>query len=182
LKSQKQPRDRACVVHIGNSYLAPSYIVCPKFQHMPVKDGYRVVCHSWTLELRIRPTSLHTSALTIFTDEGTSFEVPLSGCHVGAGHRALEDAATIPFPKECKMSLESRLQNISTVHCAFHYHRAGDRWSIVDHSDVEEGTLIELLPGYAYPLSHGMRVKTGPITMEVITLPANERRGGRSPS
>merc|ERR1712118_106412 len=119
----------------GNSYLAPSYIVCPKFQHMPG----------------------------------------------GAGHRALEDAATIPFPKDCKMSLQSRLQNISTVHCAFHYHKAGDRWSIVDHSDVEEGTLIELLPGFAYPLSHGMRVKTGPITVEVITLPASERRG-RSPA
>lgn len=172
MKSQVQP-SRACVVHVGNTYLAPTYVVCPKFQHMPVRDGFRVVCgQSWTLELRIRPTGLHSSALTIVTDEGWSFEVPDSGCHVGAGHRAVEDPATISFPKDCKMSLQDRLQNISTVHCAFHYHRAGDRWSIVDHSDVEEGTLIELLPGFAYPLSHGLRVKTGPITMEVITAAA----------
>jgi hypothetical protein len=156
-----------CVVPLGDPFVAPMYILCPKYQHLPVKNGYRLICHSWTFECRIVPTGLHTSSLSLLTDEGDVFEVPLTGCHVGAGHRSKQLEHQPSFP-DCKMALKHRLSGMSTVHMAFHYNQLADRWTIVDHASGPFDTLLQLKPGHAYPLSSGLQIRLGQVTLEAV--------------
>lgn len=72
---------RACIIPLG-SPMAPTYVICPKYQPLQVQNGDRLVCHSWNFEIRILKIGLHTSSLSILTDEGDVFEVPMDGCHV----------------------------------------------------------------------------------------------------
>lgn len=156
-----------CVAPLGDPFVAPMYILCPKYQHLPVKNGYRLICHSWVFECRIVPTGLHTSSLSLLTDEGEVFEVPSSGCHVGAGHRSKQLEHQPSFPTT-KMALKHRLQGMSTVHMAFHYNQLADRWTLVDHSPGPFDTLLQLKPGHAYPLSSGLQIRFGKVTLEAV--------------
>merc|ERR1711957_266976 len=116
--------------------------------------------------MRIRPLErLHSSSLSILTDEGDAFEVPLDGCHVGAGNRSrhLENQPCFP---PTKFALKHRLTGMAAVHLAIHYHAPTDRWTLVDHAPDPLGTLLLLRPGVAHPLSHGSRVKMGPFVVE----------------
>jgi hypothetical protein len=156
-----------CVVPLGDPFVAPMYLLCPKYQHLPIKNGYRLICHSWTFECRIVPTGLHTSSLSLLTDEGQIFEVPVAGCHVGAGHRSKQLEHQPSFP-QTKMALKHRLHGMSTVHLAFHYNQLADRWTLVDHSSGPFDTLLQLKPGNAYPLSSGLRIRFGSVTLEAV--------------
>lgn len=156
-----------CVVPLGDPFVAPMYILTPKYQHLPVKNGYRLICHSWVFECRIMTTGLHASSLSLLTDEGEIFEVPSSGCHVGAGHRSKQLEHQPRFP-QTKMALKHRLQGMSTVHIAFHYNKLADRWTLVDHSPGPFDTLLQLKPGHGYPLTSGLRVRLGEVTLEAV--------------
>lgn len=165
-QSTKQ-KHRACVIALG-SQMAPTYIVCPKYQPLQIHNGDRLVCHSWTFEMRILPLEkMHSSSLSILTDEGDVFEVPSDGCHVGAGNRSRHLEHQPSFPPT-KFALKHRLTEIAAVHLAIHYHQPTDRWTLIDHSPDPMGTLILCKPGVARPLSHGLRVKIGPVTLETV--------------
>jgi hypothetical protein len=157
---------RACVVPLGNK-MAQSHIICPKYQPIQLMNGDRLVCHSWTFEMRIQAMehTIHQSALSILTDEGDIFDVPWDGCHVGAGNRSRHLDQQPAFP-HTKFALKHRLANMAAVHLAIHYHAPTDRWTLVDHSPDPMGTLLQLRAGVAHPLSHGLRVKMGPIVLE----------------
>lgn len=157
---------RAVIVPMGGA-MAPTYIVCPKYQPIQVQNGDRLVCHQWNFELRIVPTGLHVSALYLLTDEGDSFEVPSDGCHVGAGNRSRRLPNQPSFP-QTKFALKHRLKDMAAVHMAFTYHAPTNRWTLVDHSPEPLGTLLLLKTGTAYPLSHGMRVMLGPVILETV--------------
>jgi len=147
--------------------MAPTYIICPKYQPLQVQNGDRLVCHQWTFELRIQPTEKpHESSLSILTDEGDVFKVPVEGCHVGAGNRSRHLDLQPAFP-HAKFALKHRLRDMAAVHVAFFYHPSMDRWTLVDHSPDPLGSLLLLKPGMAYPLSHGLRVMIGPLILEV---------------
>jgi len=153
-----------CIVALGGRWV-PTYIVCPKYQPIQVHNGYRLVCHQWNFELRIVPTGLHSSMLQILTDEGDVFDVPPEGCHVGAGNRSRQIPNQPSFPT-LKFALKHRLKDMSAVHLALNYHPPSNRWTLIDHSPEPFGTLILLKTGTAYPLSHGLRVKLGPVILE----------------
>lgn len=160
---------RPCVLAFGGP-LVPAYIVCPKYQPIQVQNGDRLVCHQWNFELRILPTGLHMSSLQILTDEGTIFDVPLDGCHVGAGNRSRRVPNQPSFP-QTKFALKHRLKDMSAVHMVFSYHAPSNRWTLMDHSPDPLGTLLLLKTGIAYPLSHGSRVKLGPVILETVINP-----------
>jgi hypothetical protein len=111
---------------------------------------------------------MHTSTLTILTDEGTEYEVPREGCHLGAGFQSRQLALQPTFPK-AKFALNHRLKNLAPVHICFYYHSFMNRWILVDHSPDPMGTLLALKTGVAYPVSEGLRIKMGPITLEVCS-------------
>lgn len=157
---------RPCVVALGG-HNVPAYIVCPKYQPIQVQNGDRLVCHQWNFELRVVPTELHMSALQILTDEGDVFDVPVDGCHVGAGNRSRQVPNQPSFPAT-KFALKHRLKDMSAVHMVFSYHAPSNRWLLVDHSPDPCGTLLLLKTGTAYPLSHGLRVKLGPVILETV--------------
>lgn len=162
----KAQPNRPCLIPMGGP-MAPTYIVCPKYQPLQVQNGDRLVCHQWNFELRILPTGLHMSTLFLLSDEGDSFEVPTDGCHVGAGNRSRQSPNQPSFPKT-KFALKHRLKNMAAVHMAFHYHAPTNRWTLVDHSPEPDGTLLLLKTGTAYPLSHGLRVMLGPVVLETV--------------
>jgi len=166
-RSKVQPK-RTSVIPLGSS-VTPTYIVCPKYQMVHVLNGARVVCHNWTFELRITSKGLHSSSLSILTDEGEVFDVPRDGCHVGAGNRSRQFDHQAAFP-QTKFVLKKRLQGISCVHFALSYHSALNRWTLVDHSSAPFGTLLLLKTSMAYPLSEGLRVKIGPVVLESTYL------------
>jgi hypothetical protein len=164
-QARTQPM-RPCVVALGSS-LNPAYIVCPKYQPIQIHNGDRLVCHQWNFELRIPSTGLHQSSLQILTDEGDVFDVPSDGCHVGAGNRSRRVPNQPQFPPT-KFALKHRLKDMSAVHMAFTYHSPSNRWTLVDHSPEPFGTLLLLKTGTAHPLSHGSRIKLGPIIFETV--------------
>lgn len=164
-QARAQPK-RPCIVSLGGP-LVPAYIVCPKYQPIPLQNGDRLVCHQWNFELRIVPSGLHTTTLQILTDEGDVFDVPADGCHVGAGNRSRQVPNQPIFPTT-KFALKHRLKDMSAVHMAFNYHPPSNRWTLVDHSPEPLGTLLLLKTGIAYPLSHGLRVKLGPLIFETM--------------
>lgn len=155
-----------CIVPLGGRWV-PTYIICPKYQPIQVLNGYRLVCHQWNFEIRIIPTGLHSSMLQILTDEGDVFDVPLEGCHIGAGNRSRQVPNQPSFPPT-KFALKHRLKDMSAVHLALNYHAPSNRWTLIDHSPEPFGTLILLKTGTAYPLSHGLRVKLGPVILETV--------------
>jgi hypothetical protein len=157
---------RACIVPLGDP-MTSSFIVCPKYQPLQVSNGDRLICQQWAFEIRIEPTAqLHRSCLSLWTDEGTVFRVPMEGCHVGAGQRSRRLDQQPVFP-QTKFALKTRLRDMSPVHVAFHYNHPMDRWTVVDHSPDPLGTLLFLKTGVAYPLSDGQRIKIGPLILEV---------------
>jgi len=162
-ESASQPW-RASVIPLGST-AAQSYIVCPKYQRIAVRNGYRFKCGSWTFELRVTPIDNHKCALQILSDEGVVYDVPEEGCHVGAGNRSrhLDYQPNFPLPK---FSLKHRLGQLSAVHLAFIYSPATNRWMLVDHSHDPLGCLLILKEGMAYPLSEGMRIKMGSVILE----------------
>mmetsp|Transcript_90995 Transcript_90995/g.167082 ORF Transcript_90995/g.167082 Transcript_90995/m.167082 type:complete len:871 (+) Transcript_90995:70-2682(+) len=164
-QSKAQPM-RGTITPMGGT-MAPTYIVCPKYQPIQVQNGDRLVCHQWNFELRIVPTGLHMSTLLLLTDEGDSFEVPTDGCHVGAGNRSRQLPNQPSFPLT-KFALKHRLKDMAAVHMAFNYHAPTNRWTLVDHSPEPLGTLLLLKTGTAYPLSHGLRLKLGPVILETV--------------
>jgi len=158
---------RVCCVPLGDP-LSSSYIICPKYQPWPIRNGDRLVCHQWTFELQIKPTkNLHESILTILTDEGTVFEVSSEGCHIGAGNRSRHMDNQPCFP-QAKFALKHRLRDISPVHVAIWYQAPVNRWTIVDHSPHPMGCLLQMRPCQAYPLSHGLRLMMGQCVLEVM--------------
>lgn len=164
-QARAQPM-RPCIVALGGT-LVPTHIVCPKYQPIQVQNGDRLVCHQWNFELRIVSTGLHSTALQLLTDEGDIFDVPIDGCHVGAGNRSRPVPNQPIFPPT-KFALKHRLKDMSGVHMAFNYHAPSNRWTLIDHSPEPFGTLLLLKTGHAYPLSHGLRVKLGPIIFETV--------------
>lgn len=163
--SRAQPW-RTCIIPAGNR-MSPTYLICPKYQLMEVHNGDRLVCQQWTFELRISGTgSDHVSGLTILTDEGEEFKVPMDGCHVGAGNRSKQIQHQPSFPPT-KFPLKHRLRDMAAVQFALVRNGACDRWMLVDHSPDPQGTMMLLRPGVAYPLSEGMRLKIGPLVVEV---------------
>lgn len=157
---------RPCIVALGGASI-PMYIVCPKYQPMQIQNGDRLVCHQWNFELRIVSTGLHASSCQVLTDEGDVFDVPLEGCHVGAGNRSRQLPNQPSFP-QTKFALKHRLRDMSAVHMAIQYHAPTDRWTLIDHSPDPFGTLLLLRTSQSYPLSHGMRLKMGPVLFECI--------------
>merc|ERR1712217_747226 len=152
---------------MGGDPTTTSHIVCPKYQPMQVNNGDIFVCQQWNFEVRIEPTDqLHRSALSILTDEGDAFRVPMGGCHVGAGNRSRHLDYQPVYP-QTKFALKHRLRDMAAVHLAFHYHPPTNRWTVVDHSPDPLGTLLLLKTGVAYPLSDGQRIKIGPLILEV---------------
>lgn len=178
-RSNVQPL-RACIVPLGDP-MAQSYIICPKYQPLQVQNGDRLVCHEWMFQLRIEPTeNAHVSALSLLTDEGVVYKVPFEGCHVGAGNRSrqLENQPTFP---SAKFALTHRLKDMAAVHLAFHFSPPMNRWTLVDHSPNPLGALLLLQPGVAYPLSEGLRVKLGPVVLEVAdTQRSPSKRASKS--
>jgi hypothetical protein len=163
--SRAQPW-RTCIIPAGNR-MSPTYLICPKYQLLEVHNGDRLVCQQWTFELRISGTgSDHVSGLTILTDEGEEFKVPMDGCHVGAGNWSKQIRHQPSFPPT-KFPLKHRLRDMAAVQFALVRNGACDRWMLVDHSPDPQGTMMLLRPGVAYPLSEGMRVKIGPLVVEV---------------
>lgn len=159
--------DYACLVSLCGSDF-PTYIVCPKYQPLPVYNGDRIVCDQWTFELHLRQTDqMHTSSLEILTNHGDTFQVPKDGCHVGAGNRSRLNNKQPHFP-HTKFALHQQLRNIAAVHMAFHYHPPMDRWTVVDHCPDPFGTLLLIRPGVAHLLSDGLRVKFGSVVLETV--------------
>lgn len=164
-KSFIQPA-RVCVVPLAES-AAATYVVSPKYQPLQVRNGDRLVCLQWVFELRLRLVGPHTTALSILTDEGVVFEAPMDGCHIGAACPSRQMRHQPSFPPT-KLTLDHRSQDMPGVHVALHYEPPMDRWTLVDHSPDPMGTLLLLKTGVAYPLSRGLRVKMGTLTLEVI--------------
>jgi len=164
-QSRAQPL-RPCIVALGGP-LVPSYIVCPKYQPIHLQNGDRLVCHQWNFEIRIVTTGLHQTACQVLTDEGDVFDVPTDGCHVGAGNRSRQVPNQPIFPAT-KFALKHRLKDMSAVHMAITYHAPSNRWMLLDHSPEPLGTLLLLKTGTSYPLSHGLRVKLGPLIFETV--------------
>merc|ERR1712032_492073 len=165
----KKISSRACIVPLGGP-MAPTYIVCPKYQPIEVENGDRLICHQWTFEVRIVPTGLHSSSLSLLSDEGTTFDVPMEGCHVGAGNRSKQTKFQPSFPQH-KLALKHRLKDMAAIHMAFFYHMPTNRWTLVDHAPDPLGTLLLLKSDTAFHLSEGMRVKLGPVVLEVVVVP-----------
>merc|ERR1712232_1461137 len=159
------PAALPCIVPLGHA-TSPTYIVCPKYQPLKIRNGDRLICHHWTFELHVKPTGVHTTSLTILTDEGTEFEVPIEGCHIGAGFQSRHLALQPTFPRP-KFALDHRLANMAPVHVCFHYQGSMNSWVVVDHSPDTMGTLLALKTGVAYPVSEGLRIKMGDVMLEV---------------
>merc|ERR1712032_1570670 len=123
-----------------------------------------------TFEVRIVPTGLHSSSLSLLSDEGTTFDVPMEGCHVGAGNRSKQTKFQPSFPQH-KLALKHRLKDMAAIHMAFFYHMPTNRWTLVDHAPDPLGTLLLLKSDTAFHLSEGMRVKLGPVVLEVVVVP-----------
>eukprot|EP00933_Yihiella_yeosuensis_P003888 TRINITY_DN1073_c0_g1_i1.p1 TRINITY_DN1073_c0_g1~~TRINITY_DN1073_c0_g1_i1.p1 ORF type:complete len:827 (+),score=138.66 TRINITY_DN1073_c0_g1_i1:75-2555(+) len=163
-KSRAQGK-RVCLQTLGDGS-NPSYIVCPKYQPLQVFTGYRFLCHDRTFEIRIKPDfDTRTSRLFILIDDGTRFEAPPEGCHVGV-NACSRRRPYQPFFQSAKMVLE-KSPGVDEVQLSFNYEAPMDRWTVVDHSAEELGTLLELKPGTAYPLSKGMRFCLGSLQFEM---------------
>jgi len=154
----------ACIIPLGEP-TTPSHIVCPKYQPLQIRNGDRLICEQWRLELQIRPAG-NLSSLTILTDEGGKYEVPHEGCHMGAGTSSRRLAYQPIFP-DAKFVFNHRLSRLASVHVAFYYHTPMNRWTLVDHSPNPFGTMLLLRTGMAYPLSVGLRIKMGDVVVEV---------------
>lgn len=165
-RARAQPK-RPVIVPLGDP-MSPSYVVCPKYQPLQVRNGDRLICHQWTFELRLEPKGPHLDQLQILTDEGTVFEVPFEGCHMGAGSRSMRVDYQPYFPPT-KFVLTHRLMNMAAVHVVFQYTAGLNRWMLMDHSPDALGTLLLLKPGVAYPLSAGLQLKLGPLILQVVS-------------
>jgi len=163
-RSRQQPH-RAVVMALGDP-MSDSYIVCPKYQPIQVRNGDRLVCHQWTFQVRTESGDDHRDHLSILTDEGECFKVPLDGCHVGAGSRSRKTDYQPSFPST-KFILTHRLKNMAAVHVVFRYMPSVNKWAVIDHSPEPLGALLALRPGVAYPLSEGLRLKLGPLILRV---------------
>jgi len=152
---------------------SPTMVVCPKFQHLQIRDGTRIQASGWRFECRIsREDPLEgkggpRSRMVLLGEDGTVYRVPREGCHVGAGHRSHQTQFEPAFPQP-KWSLGARLEGISQVHFAIHYTEVADRFTIVDHSTELFSTKITPSPMHVMPLSPGLRVEIGPTAFVVI--------------
>eukprot|EP00931_Biecheleriopsis_adriatica_P018175 TRINITY_DN1280_c0_g1_i1.p1 TRINITY_DN1280_c0_g1~~TRINITY_DN1280_c0_g1_i1.p1 ORF type:complete len:794 (-),score=166.52 TRINITY_DN1280_c0_g1_i1:99-2480(-) len=165
LKKAAAQERRVCIAPLHGDR-GESYIVLPMYQPIQVRDGYHLRCHDWLFELNIEHDyETNTSALTIMTEDGTSFQSPFEGCHIGVGTLSRKRPYQPAFPT-AKMVLTSRTEKMQEVHLVFLYEPPTNRWTVVNHCPDERGGLMVLSTGTSYPLSLGLRVRLGPLLLE----------------